>query len=182
MLEQPGIIDKTPGFLVPYENDDDFCHSDVFYTPRSTPMRRVKSLEFIDTDSHDYSQKPEANSSSNIWSFVTSVMGSFVTGSKHDESVNESKRKWGFSFNKPLQAAANYFGGKYSEESDENNNTSKSSSEDDSEIFSQKRSRATITSPNEESQHAAPSAITSPICKRRKIQGRKPIDRMRNLL
>ena len=176
-FENPESIEKSPAFLVPKKsfnnnnNDDDDDDSDIFYTPRSTPMRRVKSLDSSDV-------KP--NNKNNIWNFVTSVMGSLVTGTKKEQkssaSPENNKKKWGFNFDMPLKAAANYFT-KHSDTADK----SDLEIEEEEVQQSQKRPRAIIASPTEDSENSQ-TAITSPNCKRRKIQGRKPIQRMRQFV
>lgn len=184
-FENPGSFEKSPvpGLLVPKsfnDDDNDNDESDVFYTPRSTPIRRVRSL-----DSSDFkplkNQRP-TNPSSNIWKFVTSVMGSLVTGAKKEPpfvsaSPDNHKKKWGFNFEMPLKAAANYFTKSVDKSDSEIDETYEE--EEEEKIQSQKRPRAQVTSPNEETENANVAKITSPICKRRRIQGRKPIERMR---
>lgn len=175
-------VDETPRFLLSAQsfnrNDDD---NDVFFTPRTTPMRRVRSLDLSDLKPRKNVQKP----SSNIWNFVTSVMGSLVTATMNQQNTSASisknnennNKKWGFNLEGPFKAAASYFG-KYSEKPNE---TEQSPDEEvEEEVSSFKRSRDNITSPIDDAENRT-SAIKSPICKRRKIQGRKPIDRMRNL-
>jgi hypothetical protein len=120
------------------------------------------------------------NPSSQIWSFVTSVMGSLVTGTKKEPNRSASpeasnKKMWGFNFDMPLKAAANYFS-KHSESVD------KSDLEiEEEEVHSLKRPRTIVTSPNENTENIVAS-IKSPTLKRRKIQGRKPIERMRQFI
>ncbi|KAL7035583.1 hypothetical protein ACKWTF_008456 [Chironomus riparius] len=173
-FENFGNVEKSPAYLVPksFNNDDNDDDSDIFYTPRTTPMRRVKSL-----DSSDVKPLKNQNPSSNIWNFVTSVMGSLVTGVKNEPKCTEkNNKKWGFNFDMPLKAAANYFT-KHSESIDKSDSEI---DEEEEEIHSQKRPRAIVTSPNEDTENNVAS-VKSPTCKRRKIQGRKPIERMRQI-
>lgn len=178
-FENHETCEKSPGYLVPKSfNDDDNDDSDIFYTPRSTPMRRVKSLD--SSEVKPCNSLRSTNPSSNIWNFVTSVMGSLVTGTKKEPKrsaspENNSKKMWGFNFDMPLKAAANYFS-KHSE------SINKSDSEiDEEEVHSLKRPRTVVISPNENAENIVTS-IKSPTLKRRKIQGRKPIERMRQFI
>ncbi|XP_070500065.1 mitosis initiation protein fs(1)Ya [Chironomus tepperi] len=177
-FENPGHVEKSPGYLVPTSfNNDDHDDSEIFYTPRSTPIRRFRSL-----DSNDLKPLKTANPSSNIWSFVTSVMGSLVTGTKKEPSSSaspeNSKKTWGFNFEMPLKAAANYFT-KHTESYDKSDLEIEDEEEEEEEVQSHKRPRNLVTSPTEAIENAA--SVKSPINKRRKIQGRKPIDRMRQV-
>lgn len=186
-FENSGSFEKSPipGLLVPksFNNDDnDNDENDVFYTPRSTPMRRVRSLD--SSDFKPLNNQRSTNSSSNIWNFVTSVMGSLVTGAKKESPKNSAspeihKKKWGFNFEMPLKAAANYFTKSVDKNDTEIENIQEELEEEEEEIQTHKRSRAQVTSPNDDTEKTNVAQITSPICKRRRIQGRKPIERMR---
>lgn len=178
-FENHGAVESSPGYLIPKSLDnDDNDESDVFYTPRSTPMRRVKSLDSSEVMTGNNQRL--INPSSQIWSFVTSVMGSLVTGTKKEPNRSASpeasnKKMWGLNFDMPLKAAANYFS-KHSESVDK-----RDLEIEEEEVHSLKRPRTIVTSPNENTENIVAS-IKSPTLKRRKIQGRKPIERMRQFI
>ncbi|CRK98353.1 CLUMA_CG011713, isoform A [Clunio marinus] len=164
-FETPAVIEQTPGFLLPNNNDDG--DDDVFYTPRATPQRvsqpnrsNFDDLESIEEQENKEEIKAEApNKRTNLWNIVSSVI-SFGQrkSSSNSESSSNNENMWKFSFKKP-EFVRNFF------------NTKRN----DHEENPMKRRR---TSSNSGTRTGSQS---SPATKRQKIQSRKPIERMRKL-
>jgi hypothetical protein len=156
----------------PSTTDDDI--DEVFYTPQSTPMRNPLTQNSFDrklnlahtivdisdeTSSDEVAVEPPKKA--NIWNLVTSVMK--IATRKCDEPEMNNDKIWAFNFKKPsfVQRAANYFA---------------RSLEIDPDDQPMKRRRTSSTTTDGKT-----SSCSSPVCKRQKIQARRPIERMRQL-
>lgn len=168
-FETPTNVMQSPNDL-PIMDDDDTA-DEVFYTPQTTPMRKPLTLnsydrklnlmhtivDISDETTDELTMEPKKT---NIWNLVSSVMN-IATG-KSNESKTTSDNVWSFNFRKPsfVQRATDYFV-RYLE-----------TDPDDQRI---KRRRTSSTT------ERRPSSCSSPVCKRQKIQARRPIERMRRL-
>lgn len=156
-------------------NEDDDDDNEVFSTPRSTPVKSFSCPDYTKNHqkeaqemSHSY-KKPvdQKNSSSNLWSLVSSVINR--TSKKKDDTDPTDNKAWAFKFNKSslVKHAASLAGMM---------RKTKSNDENDDYEYDQPQMKRRRTSSNKELTHA----ISPPQRKKQKIHGRKPIDRMRN--
>lgn len=181
-FEAPWTVERTPIFLLPTavarENDEDGeIIDEVFYTPRSTPIKRTHQRSFSDVvipmhDSDFIQDHPRTTVSvgsgsqpRNIWHFVTSVIKIATRKSEDitDTLVNNDKM-WKFNFKRPefVRRAADFFAGSREEESLE------------------QPSKRRRTSSTVDEGAVGRSSRPSLSVKRQKIQSRKPIERMRH--
>lgn len=160
------------------EDDDD--DNEVFSTPRSTPVKSFSCPDYtknyptvhqILNEAQEISQsykKPvdQKNSSSNLWSLVSSVINR--TSKKKDDIDSTDSKAWPFKFNKSslVKHAASLAGMM---------RKTKSKDENDDYEYDQPQMKRRRTSSNKDLTHA----ISPPQRKKQKIHGRKPIDRMR---
>lgn len=172
-----GLPKKAISFDTPASNQQTklgtFEDDEVFYTPCATPVQRsyscsalevkVKKQEVLKEDNKVPDKPVTRSSESNIWNLVSTVIR--VASKKPEKPEEELKegQKHKFNFTKSilLQKAASFAG--FFRSSFKN---------DGRETEGPLAKRRRIVS-NE-------LPITSPLRKRQKIHGRKPIERMRN--
>lgn len=168
-FETPRTIEITPSFLMPvskreYDCDDD---DDVFYTPRTTPVKRIveKSDDIaisIPDNTAAESQPSTSSSKSNLKTFVSTVMRLASQKSENfTDYLSNSDNVWKFNFKKPgfVKKAADFF----------------KKRSDDTEDQSLKRRRTNSSNSSDK----RTGSESSPVQKRQRIQARRPINRMR---
>lgn len=172
-FETPNTIGKTPAFLLKKttkdeDDEDEDVDDDVFYTPRSTPIRTLRSQAnaAVSTETNENQeigpQKDDSKTRNNLWNFMSTVMKiASRTSEDIGESLSNSDKMWKFNFKQPefVKKATDYF----------------TKRPDDSDDQPNKRRRT--SSSNE----VRTGSTSSPAMKRQKIQARRPIGRMRNL-
>lgn len=166
-FEAPGTIDKTPAFLMQADIEQDDDNDDVFFTPRSSPLKTFRRTTVENIIEPEFNIEKETLGDElprkRIWDFMKNVVSKARRTSEDiSETLSNSDKLWKFNFKKPdfVTRAAGLF-------------TSKAKC---CYEVQQSAKRRRISSDSSRS-----SSQTSPAVKRPKIQARRPIGRMRQL-
>lgn len=163
-FETPQTIEKTPYLLPPSQNDDNDADDDVFYTPRTTPVKRAADEVIIPIEEAPSEIENEPSTSqSHLKNFMSTMLRmASQKGENISDYLSGSDKVWKFKFAKPgfVKKAADFF----------------TRRNDDSEDQPAKRRRT-----NSSTSDKRTGSQSSPLLKRQKIQSRRPIERMRQL-